>query len=86
MQSQSRIFEDLARLMSNAAGVAYDARKELEIAVSSIFDRVMAKNNIVSREEFEAVRMMAVQAREENEALSQKISEMEKKIQPVKKT
>lgn len=86
MQSQSRIFEDLARLMSNAAGVAYDARKELEIAVSSIFDRVMAKNNIVSREEFEAVRMMAVQAREENEALLQKISELEKKIQPVKKT
>ena len=86
MQTQNKIFEDVTRLMSNAAGVAHDAKKEFEIAMGGIFERVIAKNNLVTREEFDAVRAMAVQSREENEILQQKIAELEKKVQPVKKT
>ncbi len=81
MQTQNKMFEDFARLMTSAAGVAQDAKKEFEIALNGMFERMMAKNDLVTREEFEAVRTMAIKAREENEALTQRITELEKQNQ-----
>ncbi|MCY3726958.1 MAG: accessory factor UbiK family protein [Paracoccaceae bacterium] len=80
MQSRKSIFEDFAKLMTNAAGVAQDATKEFETAVSSLVERVMARQGLVNREEFEAVRLMAIKAREENLELKEKLTELEGKI------
>lgn len=79
MQTRNKILDDISQLMTNAMGVAQGAREEAETAVKSLFDRWLADRDLVTREEFEAVRLMAQKAREENEALAARIAELEKK-------
>ncbi len=69
MQKDSRLFEDIAKLASGAAGAAMDLRREIESAVTDRVERLMARGNFVTREEFEVVKEMAQKARQENEAL-----------------
>lgn len=80
MQTRNKIFDDLSQLMTNAMGVAQGARDEAETAMKSIFDRFLADRDLVTREEFEAVRGMAQKAREENEALKARIEALEAKV------
>lgn len=77
MQSNSKFFDDLSQLMTNAAGVAQGARTEAEAAMRGWFERFLADANMVTREEFEAVRDMAIAAREENDRLAARIAELE---------
>jgi BMFP domain-containing protein YqiC len=77
MQTRSKIFDDISQLMTNAMGVAQGARTEAETAVKGLVDRWLAERNLVTREEFEAVREMAVRAREENEALKARLDALE---------
>lgn len=79
MQTGNKMFEDLSRLMSNAMGVAQGARSEAETAMRGWFDRLLADRDLVTREEFDAVRAMAVKAREENEALKARLEALEGK-------
>lgn len=77
MQSRNRFLDDVSQLMTNAMGVAQGARTEAETAVKSLMDRWLADRDLVTREEFEAVRAMAQKAREENEALKARIAALE---------
>jgi BMFP domain-containing protein YqiC len=77
MQTRNRIFDDISQLMTNAMGVAQGAREEAETAFKGMIDRWLADRDFVTREEFDAVRAMAQKAREENEALSARIAELE---------
>ena len=77
MQSRSPFLDDLSKLMTSAAGVAQGARHEAETAFRGLIDRWMADNNFVTREEFDAVRDMAIKAREENEALKARLDALE---------
>jgi BMFP domain-containing protein YqiC len=77
MQGGNKIFDDLSKLMTNAVGVAQGAKTEAETAMKGFIDRWMAERNFVTREEFEAVRAMAQKAREENDALSARITALE---------
>ena len=79
MQTRARIFDDLSQLMTNAAGVAQGVKDEAETAVKSRIERLLADMDLVTREEFEAVREMAVKAREENDALLKRIEALEAK-------
>jgi BMFP domain-containing protein YqiC len=79
MQTRSKFFDDLSQLMTNAAGVAQGARNEAETAMRGWFERFLADSNLVTREEFEAVREMAIKAREENDRLARRIEELEGK-------
>lgn len=79
MQTRSKFFDDLTQLMTNAAGVAQGARTEAETAFRGWFERLLADSNMVTREEFEAVREMAIKAREENDRLASRIRELEAK-------
>lgn len=81
MQSRNKIFDDLSQLATNAMGVAQGAREEAETAVNSMIDRWLADRDLVTREEFDAVRAMAQKAREENAALEARISALEGKAQ-----
>jgi BMFP domain-containing protein YqiC len=65
MQSQSRFFDDLARLASGAAGALSGVRGEIEARARDQLERVLAGMDLVGREEFEAARAMAAKAREE---------------------
>jgi BMFP domain-containing protein YqiC len=79
-QTNSRLFDDLSRLMTDAAGLADGARREAQTFARSQLERVMAGMDLVSREEFEAVREMAARARDENEKLSARIAALEARL------
>lgn len=75
----NRFLDDMSRLMTNAMGVAQGARDEAETAMKSWADRWLADRNFVTREEFEAVRDMAIKARTENAELRAMIAELQGK-------
>lgn len=77
MQTQSAIFDEIAKLMTEAAGAADGVRREAETAMKSQLQRLIADMDFVARDEFEAVRDMARAAREENEALKARIAALE---------
>ena len=86
MQTRNKIFDDFSQLMTNAMGVAQGAKDEAQTAMSGMVDRWLADRDLVTREEFDAVREMAVKAREENEALLARIEALEAKKKPAKKS
>jgi BMFP domain-containing protein YqiC len=79
-QTSGRLFDDLSRLITDAAGVAEGARREVETVVKAQFERLLAGMDVVTREEFEAVKEMAAKARGENEALAARIAALEAKL------
>ena len=77
MQTRNKVFDDFSQLMTNAMGIAQGAREEAQTAFNGMIDRWLADRDLVTREEFDAVRAMAQKAREENEALKARIAKLE---------
>jgi hypothetical protein len=75
--TSSRFFDELAKLMGNAAGAAQGLRREIDQLVKAQVERVLGDLEVVQREEFEAVREMAQRAREENEQLKARLDRLE---------
>ena len=75
-QGPNRMFDEFAKLMTDAAGVAQGARREVETAFKGQAERFMAGMDLVQRDEFEAVKEMASKARLENEALRSELEEL----------
>jgi hypothetical protein len=78
--TSSRFFDELAKLMTNAAGAAQGVRREIDTLVQAQVERVLNNLEVVKREEFEAVKDMARKAREENDHLTQRIVALESKL------
>ncbi len=78
--TSSRFFDELAKLMTNAAGAASGVRKEVDSLVQTQVERVLNNLNVVKREEFDVVREMAEKARMENDKLATRIAELESKL------
>jgi len=79
-QTSNRLFDEMARLMNDAAGVAQGVRREFDTLVRTQAERMLRDLDVVQREEFEAVKEMARLAREENEALKAQVAALETKI------
>ena len=77
MQSNNRIFEDAARLAEGAMGTAVAMKREVETLVRAQFERILAGMDLVKRDEFEAVREMAANARAEQERLAERVAALE---------
>ena len=73
----NRILDDFAKLMTDAAGAAQGVRREVETAFKAQAERLLNSMDLVKRDEFDAVREMAVKARTENDALSARIAALE---------
>ena len=80
MQTQNRFFDDLARVAAGAMGTLSGMRSEVESRVREQFERVLAGMDLVSRDEFEAVKAMAAKARTEQEDLQRRVTELESQI------
>jgi BMFP domain-containing protein YqiC len=78
--TSSRVFDELAKLMTNATGAAQGVRKEVDSLVQSQVERVLNNLNVVKREEFDVVRDMVEKARSENERLEKRLAELESKL------
>jgi BMFP domain-containing protein YqiC len=79
-QTNNRFFDEVARLMNDAAGVAQGIRREFDTLFRTQAERWLRELDLVKREEFEAVKEMAQLAREENEALKARIAALEVKL------
>ena len=84
VQTTNRFFDEVARLMNDAAGVAQGVRREFETLFRSQAERFLRDLDLVKREDFEAVRDMARIAREENEALKTRLAAAEAEIAAIK--
>ena len=81
MQAPNKFFDEMSKIMTNAMGVAQGAKSEAETAMKSWMDRWLADRDFVTREEFEAVREMAIKARTENAELRARLDALEGKSQ-----
>jgi BMFP domain-containing protein YqiC len=79
-QTSNRFFDEVARLMNDAAGVATGVRREFDTVMKTQAERILRDLDVVQREEFEAVKDMARLAREENDALKARIAALEAKV------
>jgi BMFP domain-containing protein YqiC len=79
-QTSNRLFDDLARLATDAMGAAQGVRREAETVMRGQLERLMQSMDMVSREEFEAVREMAIAARDENDRLAKRIAALEERL------
>ncbi len=78
---QSSVFDDLAKMMVGAMGMAQGMGQEAQGFLRSQADRFVAEMDLVSRDEFEAVKQLAAEARAENEALRARLAALEAKLQ-----
>lgn len=79
-QTSNRLFDDLAKLMNDAAGAAQGVKQEFETVARAQGEKILREMDVVQREEFEAVRAMAEKARAENEQLEARIAALEAKL------
>lgn len=77
MQTDNRLLDDIARAASGALGALAGVRAEIDSQIRALLDTWLKGQNLVTREEFEAVKAMAAKARAENEALAARIAELE---------
>ena len=76
-QTTNRFFDELAKMMTDASGAAQGVRGEIDTLIRGQAERVLRDLDIVQREEFDAMKAMAVKAREENTQLEKRIAELE---------
>ncbi|HEX8665999.1 MAG TPA: accessory factor UbiK family protein [Beijerinckiaceae bacterium] len=79
-QTSNRFLDDLARLMTDAAGAAQGVRREVETVVKGQIERMLQDMNVATREEVDVLRDMVVAAREENERLAIRMKALEERL------
>lgn len=79
-QGPNRLLDEFAKLMTDAAGAAQGVKREIDSVMRSQAERFLATMDLVNREDFEAVREMAANARAQNEALAARVAALEEKI------
>ena len=82
MQSQNRIFDDLVKMMNGVAGTMAGVGREAESSMRDKMREWVGGMDFVARDEFDAVKAMAIAAREENEALKARIEALESAANP----
>lgn len=85
MQVDNRFLDDLARVANGAVGALAGVREEVETLVRQRAERLIADMDLVPREEFEAVKDVAATARLEQEALANRVAELEARLAKLEK-
>ncbi|MEM7619233.1 MAG: accessory factor UbiK family protein [Pseudomonadota bacterium] len=80
-QTSNRIFDEMAKLMTDVAGAAHGMRQEVETIMRSQAERILREMDVVQREEFEAMKTLAIKAHEENANLAKRLTELEAKLE-----
>jgi hypothetical protein len=80
MQTENRLFDDLARMANGAINTLSGVREEIESRLRERVERWLAEMDMVPREEFEAIKELAQKARAEQEDLTAKVAALEQKL------
>ena len=80
MQTQNRFFDDIARVAAGALGTLSGVKTEVETRLREQLERVLAGMDLVSRDEFEAVKAMAAKARSEQEDMARRVAALESRL------
>jgi BMFP domain-containing protein YqiC len=80
MQTENRLFDDLAKVATGALGALGGVREEIEARLREQLERILDRMNLVRREEFDAVQAMAQKARAAQEALEQRVAALEARL------
>jgi BMFP domain-containing protein YqiC len=86
MQTQNRLLDDLARVASSAMGIATGMRSEAEARLREQFEKIISQMDLVSREDYEVVQAMAQKAREDQEAMAERVEKLEARIAELEKS
>jgi hypothetical protein len=86
MQSKNPFLDDLSKLMTNAFGVAQNAKGEMETAMKSMLDRWLVDRNLATNEELEAVKLLVQKVSDDNKILQEKVNKFEKYLNAEKKS
>lgn len=84
MQTDNKLLDDLARVAAGAFGTIFGMKDEVEAQLRQQFERVLSRMDVVTREEFEAVREMAAKARSEQEAMAARLEALEQRLGPAR--
>lgn len=79
-QTSNKLFDELAKMMTDAAGAAQGVQSEVQTMMRAQGEKILREMDVVSREEFDAVKLMAQKAREENDALAERLAAIEEKL------
>ena len=80
MQTRSRVFDDLARVAGGAVSALSGIKAEIEAVVRQQIERLLVDADMVPRDEFDAVKAMAANARKEQEILEKRVRQLERKL------
>lgn len=80
-EGPNRVFDEFAKLMTDAAGVAQGMRREAENVFRDQAERMLNNLDLVKRDDFDAVKEMAAMARDENDRLLDRIKKLEARIE-----
>jgi len=80
MQTQNKLFDDLAKVANGAVSTVMGMKDEMDGMIRQRIERFLADADLIPREEFEVVKAMAAKAREENEALAARITALESQL------
>ena len=81
MQTDNRLLDDLARVAGTAMGAAGGVKGEFETLLKRQFEKILDGMDMVSRDEFDAVKEMAAKARAEQEALTLRVEQLEQALE-----
>jgi len=79
-QTTGRIYDEFARLMTDAAGMAQGVKREVDTVLRAQAERILRELDYVRRDEFEAVKEMAARARDENDRLAARLADLERRL------
>lgn len=83
-QTTNRFFDELGKLMTDAAGAAQGAQREMESFMRAQAEKMLAGMDLVKRDEFEAAKAMAAKARDDSEALVARVAALEEEVRRLK--
>jgi len=86
MQSNKRLLDDFARVTTGMMGVAAGVRTEIEASVKARLQELLADMDLVTREEFDVVRLMAAKARDAQETLTAQLAEALSRLEKLEKS
>ena len=80
MQTDNRFLDDLAKVASGALGSVSGVKHEVEMRIQQQLERLLGRMNLVSRDEFEAMKAVAQAAREAQIRLEARILSLETRL------